>query len=159
MAKRTGEYSSGDIFSIRLNVETAAELRWAAKESGRSASDLFRRGLGPILAVIRADWYEKHGSEDDWEEVKAVQLVAPRRLKSSFGVGLTYEEVVQIGDAARACGVSISAYLREAGLAVAAAQRAGGTARCQHLSMGSVTSAECGVCGPLPVSYVVSPGT
>lgn len=157
MARRTGEYRAGDVFSIRLNAETADELRWAARESGKTVSDLFRRSLRPILAVIRADWYEKHGSEDDWVEVKAVGPVTSRRLKSSFGVGLDYEEVVAIGDAARACGVSISAYLREAGLAVATAQRAGGTARCPHLSMGPVTSAECHVCGPLPVTYTVSP--
>lgn len=157
MAKRTGEYHAGDVFSMRLNAETADELRWAVKESGRSASDLIRRGLGPILAVIRADWYEKHGSGDDWEEVKVVQVGTPRKLKSSFGVGLTYEEVVAIGHAARACGVSISAYLREAGLAIATAQREGGTARCAHLSLSPVTSAECHVCGPLPVTYAVTP--
>jgi len=153
MARRPGRYRDGDVFSIRLDAETAAELRWAVAESKTSLTDLLRRGLHPILAYIRAEWYEKHGSEDDWEEVKAVQAGTPRRLNSSFGVRLSYEQVVEIGDASRACGVTISAYLREAGLALAAAQKEGGTARCEHMSVGRVTAASCGVCGPLPVAY------
>jgi len=158
MAERTGKFRNGEPFSVRLEAETAAELRWAAAESRTPVSELLRRGLRPILAVIRAGWYEKHGSEDDWEEVTAVQAVTPHRLDSSFGVRLGYEQVVEIGDAARACGVTISAYLREAGLALAAAQRAGGTAQCPHLSVGPVRSAECAICGPVPVQFVIPGG-
>jgi hypothetical protein len=104
--------------------------------------------------VIRADWYEKHGTEDDWEEV-AAERGQPRRIGASFGVRLAYEQVLEIAEAANACGVTISAYLREAALAVAAAQRAGGTARCVHVSGGPVQSMACGICGPLPVELAV----
>lgn len=72
------------------------------------------------------------------------------------GVTLTEEHVAAITAAAEAVGVTISAYLRKAGLALAAAQRAGGTASCGHLSMSPVTSAECGTCGVLPVSLTVT---
>lgn len=147
-----GEFRGGKIFSVRVDAETAGELQWAVKEAGQSASDLFRRGLRPILAVIRADWYEKHHSEGDWDIV-AVQAGERKELRSSFGVALTGEQVIEIGHAAEACGVTISAYLREAGLALAAAQKAGGTARCQHVSMGPVTSAACPTCGPLRITY------
>lgn len=143
------------VFSVSLDEEASEELRWAAGESGTGISELFRRGLHPVLSYIRAEWYEKHGTEDDWEEVIAVQAGTPRRLDSSFGVRLSYEQVVEVGDAARACGITISAYLREAGLALAAAQREGGTARCGHMSVGRVASACCKVCGPLPVTYDV----
>jgi len=142
------------VVSVSLDEETAAELRWAARESGTALSELFRRGLRPVLAYIRAEWYEKHGSEDDWEKV-AGQAGSPRSMNSSFGVRLSYDQVVQVGDAARACGVTISAYLREAGLALAAAQEAGGSACCQHISVGRVTAASCDMCGPLPVTYVI----
>lgn len=143
-----------NVLSVRLDAETAAELKWATGESGVSASELARRGLRPVLSYIRAEWYEKHGSEDDWEIV-AVQAGRPRKIDSSFGVRLSYEQVLEIAEAANACGVTISAYLREAGLAVAAAQRAGGTARCGHLSASPVQSLECGICGPLPVDLAV----
>lgn len=152
--KRTGEFRAGEVFSVRLDAEDAREVRWAAEESGRSVSDLFRQGLRPVLAWIRAEWYEKHGSEDDWEAV-AVEAGERKELRSSFGVILAGEQVLEIAKAAEACGVTISAYLREAGLALAAAQRAGGTARCGHLSMSGVQSGECGVCGPLPVDLAV----
>jgi hypothetical protein len=149
------------VLSVRLDDETAAEVRWAAAESGTSASDLARRGLKPVLAVIRADWYERHAREEDWEDVPAeVQAGTPRRLDSSFGVRLSYEQVLEVAGAANACGVTISAYLREAGLALAAAQRAGGTARCAHVSGAPVTALECGICGPLPVELAVrAPGS
>jgi len=149
-----GQFRGGKVFSIRVDAETASELQWAARETGAVASDLFRRGVRPLLAVIRAEWYEKHGSEDDWEVV-AVQAGERKDLKSSFGVALTGEQVIEIGQAAEACGITISAYLREAGLALAGAHKAGGIARCQHVSMNSVTSAECGFCGPLRVRYTV----
>lgn len=156
---RYGELRGGEVFSVRLDAETAGEVRWAARESGTPISDVLRRGLRPVLAWIRAEWYEKHASEDDWEAVEAVATVQPRELKSSFGVALTGEQLMEIGKAAEACGVTISAYLREAGLALAAAHQAGGTARCQHVSMGSVTAAECGTCGPLRVTYTLpAPG-
>lgn len=146
----------GNVLSVRLDDETAAEVRWAAEESGASASDLARRGLRPVLAVIRADWYEKHGTEEDWEdEPAAVQAGRPRRLDSSFGVRLSYEQVLEVAQAANACGVTISAYLREAGLALAEAQRSGGTARCAHVSAAPVQALECGICGPLPVELAV----
>jgi len=143
------------VFSVSLDEETSEELRWAAGESGAGISELFRRGLRPVLAYIRAEWYEKHGSEDDWEEVTAVQAGTPRRLDSTFGVRLNYEQVVEVGDAAQACGITISAYLREAGLALAAAQKSGGTASCQHMSVGPAVAASCGTCGPLLVTYSV----
>lgn len=149
---------NGHVASVRLDDETAAELKWAAGEAGVSASVLLRRGLGPVLSFIRAEWYEKRGSEEDWEAV-AVQAGQPRRLDSSFGVRLGYEQVAQIAEAANACGVTISAYLREAGLALAAAQSAGGTARCPHVAAGPVRAMECGTCGPLPVELSVrAPG-
>jgi hypothetical protein len=144
------------LISVRLDSETAAELRWAARESGVKMSELVRRGLHPVLAYIRAEWHEKHGSEDDWEEVVAVRAGDPRRMDASFGVRLSYEQVLQAGEAARACGVTISAYLREAGLALASARETGGTASCQHMSAGRVASASCGTCGPLPVTYAVN---
>lgn len=154
----TGEFSGGSVFSVRLNAEESTEVRWASKESGRSVSQLLRQGLRPVLSLIRADWYEKHGSEDDWEAV-AVEAGDHRATMSSFGVRLTGEQVLEIGQAAEACGVGISAYLREAGLALAAAQRGGGSARCGHLSLSGVTQAACGICGPLPVALTVaSPG-
>lgn len=142
------------VLSVRLDDETAAELKWAAEESGLPASEIARRGLGPVLSVIRADWYEKHGSEDDWEVVEAV-AGERRQLRSSFGVSLSGDQVLEIAHAAEACGVTISAYLREAGLALALAQQAGGTARCSHLSIGGAVTAECGTCGPLPVDLTV----
>lgn len=146
------------VLSVRLDDETAAELKWAAGESGTSASELARRGLRPVLSYIRAEWYEKHGTEDDWEMV-AAEVGQPRKLDSSFGVRLGYEQVLEIAEAANACGVTISAYLREAGLALAAAQRAGGTAGCIHVSAGPVQTLECTVCGPLPVGLIVhAPG-
>ena len=148
------EFRGGKVHSVRVDAETAGELQWAVQESGQSASDLFRRGLRPVLAVIRADWYEKHGSEDDWEIVAAV-AGEHKELKSSFGVALTGAQLMEIAKAAEACGVGISAYLREAGLALAAAHKAGGTARCQHFSMAPVTSADCPACGPLPITYTV----
>jgi hypothetical protein len=144
-----------NVLSVRLDDETSAELKWAAGESGVSASELARRGLRPVLSYIRAEWYEKHGSEDDWGEVVAAGPVQPRKLDASFGVRLAYEQVLEVAQAAEACGVTISAYLREAGLALAAAQRAGGTARCSHLSIGGAVSAECGTCGSLPVALTV----
>jgi hypothetical protein len=153
--KRTGEFRNGNAFSVRLNAEEAREVRWAAGESGRAVSELLRQGLRPVLAWIRAEWYEKHGSEDDWEVV-AVEAGARREMRSSFGVTLTGGQVLDIAQAAEACGIGISAYLREAGLALAAAQRGGGTARCGHLSMSGVTAAECTTCGPLAVSLTVS---
>lgn len=147
--------AGGTVASVRLTAEEAEEARWAAKESGKTVSELLRRGLRPVLAVIRADWYEEHGSEDDWEPV-AVEAGQRREMRSSFGVMLTGDQVLDIAQAAEACGVTISAYLREAGLALAAAQRAGGTASCGHLSMSRVTSAECDRCGPLPVALEVT---
>ena len=75
---------------------------------------------------------------------------------SRVGVTLTVEQAAGIAQAAEACGVTISAYLREAGLALAAAQRAGGTASCGHFSMSPVSSAECAECGPLPVALTVA---
>ncbi len=152
--KRTGEFRNGEVFSVRLGTEDARETRWAAQESGRSVSDLLRQGLRPVLAFIRAEWYEKHGSEDDWEAV-AAEAGERRQMMSSFGVRLAGEQVLEIGQAAGACGVTITAYLREAGLALAGAQRAGGTAKCGPVSMSPVQSGECGICGPLPVDLVV----
>lgn len=149
------EPAGGQVFSVRLDAEDAREVRWAAGESGKSVSDLLRQGLRPVLSYIRAEWYEKHHREEDWEEVTAVQAVPPRKIDSSFGVRLSYEQVLEIAQAAEACGVTISAYLREAGHALAAAQRSGGTARCAHLSIGNAVTAECGTCGPLPVDLTV----
>jgi hypothetical protein len=153
--KRTGEFRAGSMFSVRLNAEEAEEARWASRESGKPVSDLLRQGLRPVLAWVRAEWYEKHGSEDDWEEV-AAEAGTRREMRSSFGVTLTGSQVLDIAQAAEACGVGISAYLREAGLALASAQRGGGTARCGHLSMSGVTGAECGTCGPLRVLLTVA---
>ena len=145
----------GNVLSVRLDDETIAEVRWAAGESGTSASEIARRGLVPVLAVIRADWYEKHAREEDWGEPEPARAGISRRLHSSFGVRLSYEQVLEVAEAANACGVTISAYLREAGLSLAAAQRSGGTARCPHASAAPVTALECGICGPLPVELAV----
>jgi hypothetical protein len=142
------------VLSVRLDDETAAELKWAAQEAGTSASELARRGLRPVLSAIRADWYEKHGSEEDWEII-AAEPGQRRKIDASFGVRLSYEQVLEIAQGAEAYGVTISAYLREAALALAAAQRTGGTARCAHVSIGNAVSAECGTCGPLPVDLTV----
>jgi hypothetical protein len=76
-----------------------------------------------------------------------------RRVVSVPLDGQAHEE---LRDAARACGVTVAAYLREAGLAVAAAQKSGGAARCRHMSAYGVTSASCDVCGPLPAAYVLA---
>ena len=141
--------------SVRLDAETERELRWAATESGKSISDLIRQGLQPVLAYIRAEWYHEHGGEDDWETIAIPHAAGRRDLKSSFGVPLTGDQLIKIGDAAQATGVSISAYLREAGLALAAASRQGGIARCGHMSVTPVRSASCGICGPLPVRYTL----
>lgn len=153
--KRAGQGLIGTVASVRLSAEDAEELRWAAKESGKSASDLLRAGLGYVLPVIRADWYEKHGSEDDWEPVTA-EAGQRKELLSQFSVKLTGDQLLEIAQAAEAYGVTISAYLREAGLALAAAQRSGGTARCGHFSMTGVISAECPECGPMPVALTVT---
>ena len=67
-----------EVFSVRLDAEAAREVRWAAAESGKTVSRMFRDGLGPLLAYIRAEWYIKHGEvDDDWEIVEATP--GPRR--------------------------------------------------------------------------------
>lgn len=155
--RRAGQGLVGNMASVRLPAEEAEELRWAARESGLSASELLRRGLKHVLPVIRADWYEAHKSDSEvWGEPVAVQAGPRKRLGVSYGVAFDGEDVLEIIQAANACGISVSAYLRQAGLAVAAAQRAGGTASCGHLSMSGVTSATCGQCGPMPVTLTVT---
>jgi hypothetical protein len=158
MTERTGEFRAGKVFSVRLDAETARELQWAASESHTPASALIRRGLHPVLAVIRADWYEEHGTEDDWEIVGADPVGPRRNLGCSFGVRVTSEQLHELLPAAEACGVPLSAFMRQAALALAASMAEGGTARCQHMSAGHVRSAECGVCGPVPVVYQVRAG-
>ena len=102
MAKRTGEFRDGEMFSVRLDAGTAQELRWAAKESGTGASDLLRRGLGPVLSWIRAEWYEKHGTDEDWEVVPGPAVQGPsRKLHASFGVRLTGEQTMELGEGRR----------------------------------------------------------
>jgi hypothetical protein len=148
--------SDGEVFSIRLDGEEAREVRWAAREYGKTVSDLFRRGLRPVLAQLRADWYEKHGTEDDWEVVGFGPAGPRRKIDMSFGVLVTSEQLHELLPAAEACGLPLSAFMRTAALALAASMAEGGTARCGHLSMAGVTSAECQACGPLPISYAVS---
>ena len=75
-----------------------------------------------------------------------------RALAVSFGVRLAGDDLRGIMAAAEGYGVSIGAYLRAAGLALAAAR---GTARCEHMAVSNVASAECGICGPLPVELTV----
>lgn len=155
--RRAGEFRGGKVFSVRLDAETASELDWAASESGRSASRLFREGLRPVLAWIRAEWYEKHGSDaGDWGEPAPATPGPARRLGASFGVRLEGDEIAEVAQAANACGVSISAFMRQATLALIDAQRAGGTARCGHISISGVAGAACSICGPLSVTLAVS---
>lgn len=142
------------MLSVRLDQETARELRWAAGENGTTASDLMRRGLRPLLAMLRANWYETHGG--DWEVVPGSGRAVPsRKLDSSFGVRVTGEQLHELLPAAEAFGLPLSAFMRTAALALAGAMATGGTARCQHITMGGVTSADCPDCGPLPVAYTV----
>jgi hypothetical protein len=81
----------------------------------------------------------------------------PRRsLDSRFGVRVSGEQLQVIAPAAAAFDMQISVFMREAALIVAAARQGGGTASCPHLSVGAVTFASCGVCGPIPVAYQVT---
>jgi hypothetical protein len=148
----------GEVHSVRLDSETAAGLRWAAGEAGTTASELIRRALRPVLAQSRALWYEKHGTGDDWEVVAASPAPPRGSLDSSFSVRVTGEQLHELLAAAGACGVPLSAFMGQAALALAASMAAGGTARCQHMSIAPVTSARCGQCGPLPVACQVTAG-
>ena len=80
----TGEFRGGSVATVRLSTGEAEELRWAARESGLSASELLRRGLKHVLPVIRADWYVRNGTRDeDWEPVAAE---AGKSVLSSFAL-------------------------------------------------------------------------
>jgi hypothetical protein len=144
------------VLSVRVDPETAAELRAEAERTGVSVSVLLRRGIGAVLEPARAAWLDEHGSDPGlWEDVPASEVRPGRRvmLNSRFGVTVNGEHLHAIAEAADAAGMQISAFMREAALAVAAARSGGGTASCAHLSVGAVTAASCGQCGPLPVTY------
>jgi hypothetical protein len=144
------------LISVRVLPDEAAELQLWAKRTGRTVSDIMREGMRHPLERQRALWLEEHrGDPEVWGEVTAVPAGTPRKLDSVFGVRLTGEQMREILPAAEAWDMPLSRFLREAGLKFAAAMTEGGTASCQHVSVGSITSAECGECGPLPVAFLI----
>jgi predicted HicB family RNase H-like nuclease len=147
------------VLSVRVDAELAAELRDEATRTGASVSDLLRRGIGAVLEPARAVWLDEHGADPDlWEDITDDEIrPGPRRaLDSRFGVRVDGEQLRLLSGAAAASGMRISAFMREASLAVAAARLEGGTASCAHLSAGAVTEVSCGVCGPLTVRYQIA---
>jgi hypothetical protein len=144
------------MFSVRFTPDEGAEIRECAARSGRTVGDILREGVRYPLERQRTEWLERHrGDPEVWGEVTAIQAGPPRDLKPVFGVRLTSEQMRDILPAAEAWDLPLSAFMREAALRVAAAMTHGGDARCQHFSVGRVTSAECPECGPLPVAYAV----
>ena len=149
--------ADGLMLSVRVDADTAAELRGEAERAGVSVSVLLRRGIDAVLEPARAAWLDEHGSDPGlWEDIPAPEAGRPRMLDSRFGVRLNGEQLHVIGKAAEAFGMQTSAFMREAALILAAARAGGGTACCPHLSAGAVTFASCGVCGPIPVTYQVT---
>ena len=151
-------FLDGDsVLSVRVDATTAEELRAEADRTGTSVSAVVRRGIQRVLEYTRALRMEQmHAGGDlsEWEIMPdSGRRGTPRKLDMVFGVRLTSEQMHAILPAAEASGVPLSAFLREAGLRLAAAQAAGGHASCPHMSMSRVTSAECGKCGPLPIAY------
>ena len=154
---RSEKRQRSEVFSVRFTPEEAAEIRECAARTGRYIGDLIREGVHYPLERCRADWLEQHRDDPEaWGEVTAVGACRTgRSLKSAFTVVLTGEQMRDMLPAAEAWNMPLSAFMREATLRLAAAMADGGDARCQHLSAGRVTAAECQECGPLPVSFAV----
>lgn len=74
-------------------------------------------------------------------------------LSEMVSVRFSAGEVKVIREAAQEHGWSVSEYIRQAAYRYVQRLRAVGTARCEHFSVGNVTAASCGMCGPLPVVY------
>lgn len=145
------------VLAVRVDAQTADELRAEADRQGVSVSVLLRRGMDAVLEPARAAWLDEHGSDPGlWDETPAAVASRPRSIDSRFGVRVTGEQLRVIAPAAHAFGMQISAFMRATALTMAGARLAGGTASCAHLTVGSVTAASCDQCGPLPVTYPVA---
>jgi hypothetical protein len=146
-----------EMLSVRVSKEEADELRMWSERTGKSVGAILREGMRYPLERQRALWLEEHRDDPDaWEIVPGpARLVTPRKLDAAFSCRLTGEQMRDMLPAAEACGLPLSSFMREAGLREAASMTEGGSARCHHMSLSGVTSAECGECGPLPVGYVV----
>jgi hypothetical protein len=145
------------MISVRVTADEARELRQWSERTGRPVASILREGMHYPLERQRALWLEEHRDDPDaWEVVPGSgRLGEPRRLDAVFGVRLTGEQMRDMLPAAELAGMPLSAFMRDAGLRLAAAMAAGGTASCGHFSIGGTVSAECAGCGPLPVTYLI----
>jgi hypothetical protein len=144
------------MLSFRVDAETAAEIRAEAERTGKPVADLIRIGVDRVLEYARARWHEDHRDDPGVWEIVAARVGTPRKMDSVFSVRLNGDQLHDVAKASNARGVPISAYMRDAALALAAAQERGGHVVCSHMALSPVTSAECAICGPLPVNWTVA---
>jgi predicted HicB family RNase H-like nuclease len=141
----------GPVVSVRLPQEMADGVAAEAARTHTTVSAVVRRALQPVLERALALWLDEHRDDPDMWEAVSARSVSPRKLASQFSVRVEGDEMWAVVEAARRHGMTVSAFMRAATRAYADEDKVlpARTFSCQHMSIGNVQSASCGICGSL----------